>query len=159
MSTSDLSSASGTFGPNLWLVEEMYQLFRDDPSSVDPSWHEFFADYQPADAGVAGGVTDGRTDPPVAAPPRHQQQVEKVAAADPAGAKRASFTRTRPSEKPVAGSASKATSSGVAATTGTVSPLRGAASMVVKNMQASLEVPTATSVRAVPAKLLVDNRR
>ena len=54
MSTSDLSSASGTFGPNLWLVEEMYQLFRDDPSSVDPSWHEFFADYQPADAGVAG---------------------------------------------------------------------------------------------------------
>ena len=30
--------------------------------------------------------------------------------------------------------------------------------MVVKNMEASLEVPTATSVRAVPAKLLADNR-
>lgn len=36
--------------------------------------------------------------------------------------------------------------------------LRGAASRVVKNMEASLEVPTATSVRAIPAKLLVDNR-
>ncbi len=36
--------------------------------------------------------------------------------------------------------------------------MRGAASAVVKNMQASLEVPTATSVRAVPAKLLADNR-
>src|SRR5690625_4709342 len=36
--------------------------------------------------------------------------------------------------------------------------LRGAASRVVTNMEASLSVPTATSVRAIPAKLLVDNR-
>ncbi|MGB3379634.1 MAG: multifunctional oxoglutarate decarboxylase/oxoglutarate dehydrogenase thiamine pyrophosphate-binding subunit/dihydrolipoyllysine-residue succinyltransferase subunit, partial [Allopontixanthobacter sediminis] len=41
---------------------------------------------------------------------------------------------------------------------GTTSPLRGAAGAVVKNMNASLAVPTATSVRAVPAKLLADNR-
>ena len=36
--------------------------------------------------------------------------------------------------------------------------LRGTAARVVTNMEASLGVPTATSVRAVPAKLLVDNR-
>nr|WP_328726509.1 multifunctional oxoglutarate decarboxylase/oxoglutarate dehydrogenase thiamine pyrophosphate-binding subunit/dihydrolipoyllysine-residue succinyltransferase subunit [Goekera deserti] len=36
--------------------------------------------------------------------------------------------------------------------------LRGAAASIVKNMNASLAVPTATSVRAVPAKLLADNR-
>ena len=36
--------------------------------------------------------------------------------------------------------------------------LRGPAARVVTNMEASLAVPTATSVRAVPAKLLVDNR-
>lgn len=36
--------------------------------------------------------------------------------------------------------------------------LRGAAAAVVKNMSASLDVPTATSVRAVPAKLMIDNR-
>ena len=36
--------------------------------------------------------------------------------------------------------------------------LRGAPAKVVTNMQASLEIPTATSVRAVPAKLLADNR-
>ena len=36
--------------------------------------------------------------------------------------------------------------------------LRGPAARVVTNMEASLSVPTATSVRAVPAKLLVDNR-
>ncbi|WP_423797658.1 2-oxoglutarate dehydrogenase E1 subunit family protein, partial [Mycolicibacterium hassiacum] len=35
------------FGQNEWLVEEMYRKFREDPSSVDPSWHEFLADYSP----------------------------------------------------------------------------------------------------------------
>ena len=39
-----------------------------------------------------------------------------------------------------------------------VTVLRGAPAKVVTNMQASLEIPTATSVRAVPAKLLADNR-
>jgi len=40
----------------------------------------------------------------------------------------------------------------------TTSPLRGAAARVVTNMESSLSVPTATSVRSVPAKLLADNR-
>ncbi|MDQ6716125.1 MAG: multifunctional oxoglutarate decarboxylase/oxoglutarate dehydrogenase thiamine pyrophosphate-binding subunit/dihydrolipoyllysine-residue succinyltransferase subunit, partial [Actinomycetota bacterium] len=39
-----------------------------------------------------------------------------------------------------------------------VKPLRGPAARVVTNMESSLGVPTATSVRAVPAKLLIDNR-
>ena len=37
-------------------------------------------------------------------------------------------------------------------------PIRGVAAKIVSNMDASLQVPTATSVRAVPAKLLADNR-
>ncbi|WP_424211814.1 multifunctional oxoglutarate decarboxylase/oxoglutarate dehydrogenase thiamine pyrophosphate-binding subunit/dihydrolipoyllysine-residue succinyltransferase subunit [Streptomyces sp. BI20] len=36
--------------------------------------------------------------------------------------------------------------------------LRGPAAAVAKNMNASLDVPTATSVRAIPVKLLFDNR-
>ncbi len=39
-----------------------------------------------------------------------------------------------------------------------VTPLKGPAARVVVNMETSLSVPTATSVRAIPAKLLVDNR-
>jgi len=39
-----------------------------------------------------------------------------------------------------------------------VERLRGPAARVVTNMTASLEIPTATSVRTVPAKLMVDNR-
>ncbi len=40
----------------------------------------------------------------------------------------------------------------------TVRPLRGPAARIVANMDASLAVPTATSVRAVPAKALMENR-
>ncbi|PKQ25436.1 MAG: multifunctional oxoglutarate decarboxylase/oxoglutarate dehydrogenase thiamine pyrophosphate-binding subunit/dihydrolipoyllysine-residue succinyltransferase subunit [Actinobacteria bacterium HGW-Actinobacteria-4] len=39
-----------------------------------------------------------------------------------------------------------------------VARLRGPAARVVANMESSLEVPTATSVRTIPAKLLMDNR-
>ena len=37
-------------------------------------------------------------------------------------------------------------------------PLRGPAKAVAANMEDSLTVPTATTVRAVPAKLLIENR-
>ena len=36
------------FGPNEWIVEDMYQRYLADPASVDPAWHDFFADYRPA---------------------------------------------------------------------------------------------------------------
>src|SRR3954451_7136748 len=42
-----VSSSTSPFGQNEWLVEEMYRKFREDPSSVDPSWHEFLVDYSP----------------------------------------------------------------------------------------------------------------
>src|SRR4051812_49650785 len=35
------------FGPNEWIVEDMYQRYLADPASVDPAWHDFFADYKP----------------------------------------------------------------------------------------------------------------
>ena len=38
-------------------------------------------------------------------------------------------------------------------------PLRGAAARIVENMEASLSVPTATSYRTIPVKLLDENRR
>src|SRR5262245_13566522 len=36
------------FGPNEWIVEDMYQRYLADPPSVDPAWHDFFADYRPS---------------------------------------------------------------------------------------------------------------
>ena len=43
--------AGGAFGPNAWLVDDMFEAYRSDPSSVSESWREFFADYVPG--GVA----------------------------------------------------------------------------------------------------------
>jgi 2-oxoglutarate decarboxylase len=109
----------------------MYRKFREDPSSVDPSWHDFLVDYNPE---PTTEVTDGQpTATTTTAPPRSAQP---AAAAAPAPAK--------PDTQPADGDQ--------------VQVLRGAAAAVVKNMSASLEVPTATSVRAVPAKLMIDNR-
>ncbi|WP_176714730.1 multifunctional oxoglutarate decarboxylase/oxoglutarate dehydrogenase thiamine pyrophosphate-binding subunit/dihydrolipoyllysine-residue succinyltransferase subunit [Leifsonia xyli] len=39
-----------------------------------------------------------------------------------------------------------------------VTPLRGMSKTLASNMDASLTVPTATSVRTIPAKLMIDNR-
>jgi len=39
-----------------------------------------------------------------------------------------------------------------------VTPLRGMSKSLAANMDASLSVPTATSVRTIPAKLMIDNR-
>src|SRR5258708_23328078 len=55
--------------------------------------------------------------------------------------------------KPAAAPAAKATSDGAPAV-----PLRGAAARIVANMEDSLHVPTATSFREVPARLLEVNR-
>ena len=48
--TSGAPHSLSEFGPNEWIVEEMYQRYLTDPASVGPTWHEFFADYQPSQA-------------------------------------------------------------------------------------------------------------
>ncbi|AEF35216.1 alpha-ketoglutarate decarboxylase Kgd [Mycolicibacter sinensis] len=139
-----MSGMSSPFGQNEWLVEEMYRKFRDDPSSVDPSWHEFLVDYKPGaqhDDGAATSPPANATAPP--APP---------AAPPAAPAPTAKPATTAPAAKPAQ------SKSPAPAADAEVQVLRGAAAAVVKNMATSLAVPTATSVRAVPAKLMIDNR-
>ena len=135
-----VSSTSSPFGQNEWLVEEMYRKFRDDPSSVDASWHDFLVDYNPE----ATGDTPA---PPEAVPAR-----SPAPSAPPA-------TPAAVGNGEVSAPATPAKPAGPAPADGDeVQVLRGAAAAVVKNMSMSLDLPTATSVRAVPAKLMIDNR-
>ena len=127
------------FGTNEWLVDEIYQQYLADPATVDPAWWEFFADYQPTEHGAAAmqALPDlpdlpAVSDVPAAVPAVPAVPATPVTAAVP------------PSPSPP--------------TTVAPTPLKGPAARVVINMEASLSVPTATSVRAVPAKLLIDNR-
>ncbi len=123
------SDRMAEFGTNVWLVDEIYQQYLADPKSVDQVWVDFFSDYSPSDA------TGDRSAPPAASPKSET-----------------------PSTPPKTSEAQPAATKTAAAPTAPGTPLKGAAARTVANMEASLGVPTATSVRAVPAKLLEDNR-
>ena len=66
------------FGPNEWIVEDMYQQYLADPASVDSAWHDFFADYKPGpDAVVAAPLASPAPAPAKAAAPA--KPAERVA--------------------------------------------------------------------------------
>ncbi len=140
-----MSSSPSPFGQNEWLVEEMYRKFKDDPSSVDPSWHEFLVDYSPEPTG------NGRSD-------AEQARAEEPAKTKPSSGGAPAAAPAEVKEKAAEQPAKPAKKAASPPPDGEVQVLRGAAAAVVKNMSASLEVPTATSVRAIPAKLMIDNR-
>ena len=183
------------FGPNEWLVQELYESWREDPASVERSWADYFSGItpgEPADgdqranqpsteAAVSTSAEQARTHtgPADAAQPAPEDVAPTAgiagdrAAAQPGPAKTGPATPAdskaqTPTAAPAAPTATKpappkpapaatAAAAGNGATKETT-PLRGASARTVANMETSLEVPTATSVRAVPAKLLVDNR-
>jgi 2-oxoglutarate decarboxylase len=138
----------------------MYRKFREDPSSVDPSWHEFLVDYSPepaADSQTTSGNGQPATAAPAPAAPPAQAPQPKPAADDAAAPAPAAQPEPAKPKAP-AGTPAKAQLAVSPAEGDEVQVLRGAAAAVVKNMNASLDVPTATSVRAIPAKLMIDNR-
>ena len=151
-----MSSPSSPFGQNEWLVEEMYRKFREDPSSVDPSWHEFLVDYSPEPT-TEIATTTGNGQPSAPAAPTAPPEPRPAPEAKAAPAKEQAPAPAKPKESAPAPAKPKAAAPAPAEGE-QVQVLRGAAAAVVKNMSASLQVPTATSVRAIPAKLMVDNR-
>jgi len=145
---------SSPFGQNEWLVEEMYRKFRDDPSSVDPSWHEFLVDYNPEPAETTS-TGNGAPSPKATVPPPEPTPAPPPAATAPAAAP---APKAAPAPAPAPKAETPKAASAPAAAGDETQILRGAAAAVVKNMNTSLEIPTATSVRAIPAKLMIDNR-
>src|SRR6059058_3991358 len=68
------------FGQNAWLVDEMYEQFRQDPASVSASWQEFFADYRPTMRGNGSAV---QTAVPPSAPPAAPPAPSSASASSP----------------------------------------------------------------------------
>ncbi|MFM8946568.1 MAG: multifunctional oxoglutarate decarboxylase/oxoglutarate dehydrogenase thiamine pyrophosphate-binding subunit/dihydrolipoyllysine-residue succinyltransferase subunit [Actinomycetota bacterium] len=129
------AEGSPDFGANSWLVEEMYEQFRQDPSLVGESWREYFSDYK---------------------------SLAEVASATPVVAVTAAVApSTNGVSAPVAPSTNgeAAPVARPAPTDATGELIKGAGVAIVANMERSLTVPTATSFRNVPAKLLEVNRR
>ena len=149
--TTDLSADD--FGANDWLVEEMYEAWVKDPTSVDASWVPTLEAYA---AKLAGGVaptapTAARAaeasafDPNVTGP---------ITAVQPASR----TTSAMPTETPIPAQAPGTSRPSDATDENTVTSLKGMSKALAANMDASLTVPTATSVRTIPAKLMIDNR-
>jgi 2-oxoglutarate decarboxylase len=141
---------SSNFGANIAFIEELYERYRTNPDAVSASWREFFHDYQPqleeefaedfAEQRVAA-VSGGSAPAPMQAAPSPK----------PAPA---------PAPAPVAAPAPAAPPRPTAVPANqNVVALRGAAGKIATNMEASLQVPTATSIRNIPVKALEENRR
>ncbi len=146
------------FGANEWLVYEIHQQYLKDPESVSEAWREFLSDYDPGKADGANG--NGSAPAPAAEKPAEKPVAEKPAPDKPAPAPQAAPSAPAPEAAPApkAAEAPKPKAVAPAGEGAKTAPLKGAAARVVTNMEASLSVPTATSVRSVPAKLLADNR-
>ncbi|OSC55959.1 hypothetical protein B5180_39620, partial [Streptomyces sp. BF-3] len=80
------TNPAAAFGANEWLVDEIYQQYLQDPSSVDRAWWDFFADYKPGTSGTADKPAPGASGAPVteAAAPAAAPAPAKAAPAAPA---------------------------------------------------------------------------
>ena len=154
------------FGTNEWIVEDMREAYLADPASVTQSWREFFSENpqylagqspampsKPLSASV-GVQIPGAT--PASASRRPVLASEDVSRSDLPPAPTAQFkSPTSPYAYNQAHSDASETSNGVVES---VDTLKGASARTAKNMEASLQIPTATSARAIPAKVLIENR-
>ena len=169
---SDPHLNASDFGANQWLVDELYQRYLADPGSVDQAWWSFFSDYrsgrQPrtreaasptARRRAAAAQRPGRTREARRAcvrrplrPPRAPAAPAPAAPATPA--RPAPATPAPPATPPRAAQPPGRAACRRVSATGCAARPPGRPS----NMASSLVVPTATSVRDIPAKLLIDNR-
>ena len=161
----------GSFGPNEWLVQEMYERYQSDPSSVDKAWWDFFSDFKGTQS-INSATTSNSPKPGTPPIPKSQQaQVVTEAITAPAAIVETPVKASQPEIKKIdlpektsktsfkpADPVVKPIPTLITPGASTVEPIRGVAARVVQSMEGSLAVPTATSVRVVPAKLMIDNR-
>ena len=158
------------FGANEWMVEEMRAAWSADPSSVSPQWRELFETdpsaglHQPGPASsndsassAFGGPRRATITPQSASTLRRPSAVQDVTRSD---LPPAPPSDTAPPTSPYAQrqAAHPAHDQDGDAYEDRVTRLKGAAARTAKNMDDSLSMPTATSARAVPAKVLIENR-
>ena len=145
------AGAADEFGANEWMVEELYERFVVDKNSVDPTWWPTLEKYA-AKSGYTSPATPAPAQTQAPAPtPTAGTETQPVATTTSRPAQSAPI----PADAPVIAqdfSAAESEEEDV------VTILKGMPKTLAANMDQSLTVPTATSVRAIPAKLLIDNR-
>ncbi|MDK8794787.1 multifunctional oxoglutarate decarboxylase/oxoglutarate dehydrogenase thiamine pyrophosphate-binding subunit/dihydrolipoyllysine-residue succinyltransferase subunit [Corynebacterium sp. MSK041] len=157
-------SSESTFGQNDWLVDEMFQQYKKDPNSVDAEWRDLFEKkgVTSGSSPLASGAADStdktahraRTEAKVAqttgAPSQDGRltKVDKAVAESTAPSARKQPKAPKPSPLDKIGTLPEAGEQ----------QLKGMFKAIAKNMDESLTVPTATTVRDMPVKLMFENR-
>jgi 2-oxoglutarate dehydrogenase E1 component len=147
-----------TFGFNSGYVEDLYAQYLENPESVSERWREFFADYKPGPTFHAPAASTSETPVEIAEPVTEQKLAARKGepAAKPSGD--GAPTETAPSPQAKGPEPTKKPSPPAPKGAERIE-LKGAAARIVENMEASLEIPTATSARQIPVKLMAENRR
>ncbi len=174
--------------PNSWFIDELYQQYLENPRSVPEQWQEIFAQGPPgtvdATTPAEGRTVHLDSIPPDVVPPqpppKDTQRAPAEAATPPQPAAQPATPAPTPPAQPAVQPAPKPAPSPQPTAAAepvndvnavndadaadeendeqSIEALRGVSALIATNMESSLEVPTATSFREVPAKLLEVNR-
>ncbi|MES6563617.1 multifunctional oxoglutarate decarboxylase/oxoglutarate dehydrogenase thiamine pyrophosphate-binding subunit/dihydrolipoyllysine-residue succinyltransferase subunit [Cutibacterium acnes] len=150
----DKSNNSPDFGANDWLIEEMRDQYQSDPNSVDPAWATFFR--KEAVESTDSVTKSAAKDVPGASAPKPATKPQPVPAAKPAPIT-APKPQKQPPRPPMSADAPRH-SAKLETVEPTVTKMKGAPMRTAKNMDQSLTMPTATTVRDVPMQLVIEQR-
>lgn len=131
-----MKSLEAVFGPNSALVEELYNQYKEDPSSVPNHWRQYFDEIEGVDTAeeLKSEAAENGLPSDTATPAPKEETVVKEAP-----------KKKEEREVPIPAGA-------------TLEKIKGVSSKIVENMDDSLEVPTATSMRVLPMKMLIEDR-
>ena len=135
-----MKSLEAVFGPNSALVEELYNQYLEDPSSVPAHWKDYFDE-------VEGETTTDE----LKSKAEVASNGEPVTAPKPAEKKKPKAKEKKEVKKPSEDEADLPKGA-------TLEKIKGVASKIAENMDDSLELPTATSMRVLPMKMLIEDR-
>jgi len=125
-----LKSLEAVFGPNSALVEELYKQYQDDPDSVPGHWKRYFDELDGIDVEEAPSKEEN------GAPVTKEKPKAKKEVKEPAEKKKAEPKIPEGAE---------------------LEKIKGVASKIVDNMDESVYVPTATSLRVLPVKMMTES--
>jgi multifunctional 2-oxoglutarate metabolism enzyme len=126
-----LKSLEAVFGPNSALVEELYKQYQENPDSVPQHWRKYFDEVDGKEVAKPSPEENGA--PAVKEKPKPEAPVQKE-------------KEKKPKEAPSIPEGFEA------------KKVKGVAAKIVDNMDESIYVPTATSLRVLPVKMMTEDR-
>ena len=147
------------FGPNTALVKELYDQYKEDPDSVPDYWRNYFdeidGEFVPPPSGKKQRsektqpeqVSDRKSNGQPAEEPKAKEKPE----AKPEKAEPKQKEPQKQSEPETAEAGEEELYNYI--------KLKGVQDKIAQNMSESTEVPTATSLRVLPVKMLLEDRK